>query len=178
MPSRIALCGLAGSGKSTAAKFFVDQHGFKRLSYASPIKRMMRGLLIEAGAGFYEAVQMVDGDLKETPTHFLANHSVRYGLQTLGTEWGRQLICPDIWRKILLNKVQKFSSVSICVDDLRFANEAEALMEQGFKIVRIIRANSGINSVHSSESQQFPVDMTIQNDGLVSDLHAQLEGLL
>jgi len=177
MPSRIALCGLAGSGKSTAADYFVSRHGYKRLSYAAPIKRMMRALLIEAGASLVETIEMTDGKLKELPTSYLCGHSPRYGLQTLGTEYGRDTIGPDIWRRILLNKVRKHSG-PVVVDDLRFPCEAEALREEGFLIVRIIRADSGTDSGHSSERQEFPVDLTIQNDGLFSDLHAQLEGLL
>jgi hypothetical protein len=176
MPSRIALCGLAGSGKSTAADYFVSRHGYKRLSYAAPIKRMMRALLIEAGASLVETIEMTDGKLKELPTSYLCGHSTRYAMQTLGTEFGRNIIGQDIWRRILLNKVSEFPRV--VVDDLRFPNEAESLKAEGFIIVRIIRADSGTNSAHSSEQQQFDVDLTITNDGLVADFHAQLEGLL
>ena len=178
MPSRIALCGLAGSGKSTAADYRVLRHGFKRLSYASPIKRMLRSLLIEAGAGFIEAAEMTDGKLKELPTPFLCGHSPRYALQTIGTEWGRDIIGQDVWRRILINKTRKFSELPLVVDDLRFPNEAEALRQEGFLIVRVIRAGSGRESGHSSEHQDFPVDVTILNDGLVSQLESKLSLLL
>jgi len=176
MPSRIALCGLAGSGKSTAADYFVSRHKYQRLSYAAPIKRMMRALLIEAGAGLLETIEMTDGKLKELPTPYLCGHSTRYAMQTLGTEFGRDIIGQDIWRRILLKKVAEFPRV--VVDDLRFPNEAESLKENGFLIVRIIRAEAGTDFGHSSEWQEFDVDLTITNDGFVSDLHAKLEGLL
>ena len=178
MPSRIALCGLAGSGKSTAADYFVTRHGFRRLSYAAPIKRMIRSLLIEGGAGFIETTEKVDGFHKEDPTQFLCGKSARYAMQTLGTEWGRDLIGKDIWRRILLNKVHKLHDTPVVVDDLRFPCEAESLKAEGFLIVRIIRAASGTFSGHSSEAQGFPVDLTLTNDGLVSDLHRSLEDLL
>jgi hypothetical protein len=178
MPSRIALCGLAGSGKSTAADYFVSRHGFKRLSYAAPIKRMIRSMLIEGGAGFMEAVEMTDGRLKERPSPFLCGHSPRYALQKLGTEFGRDIIGPDIWRRILLNKVRKHSC-PLVVDDVRFGDEIADLREAGFLIVRIERGVSELppNS-HSSEKQELPVDLTIQNDGLVEDLHIKLQKLL
>jgi hypothetical protein len=175
MLPRIALCGLAGSGKSTAADHLVRTHRFVRLSYASPIKRMVRSLLVEAGAGFIEAVEMVDGKLKELPTPFLCGHSPRYALQSLGTEWGRDIIAPDLWRRILLNKVRKFGTHPVVVDDLRFPNEAQALRAEGFLIIRIIRTNSWTESAHSSEQQEFPVDITLTNDGLVSDLYAKID---
>jgi hypothetical protein len=180
MPSRIALCGLAGSGKSTAADYFVSLHGFKRLSYAAPIKRMLRSLLIEAGAGFMEAVEMTDGKLKELPSPFLCGHSPRYALQTLGTEFGREIIGPDIWRRILLNKVRKHSC-PLVVDDARFGDEIVDLRQAGFLIVRIDRGNCESDSParsHSSEKQELPVDLTIQNDSSVEDLHIKLQKLL
>ena len=180
MPSRIALCGLAGSGKSTAADYFVSRHGFKRISYAAPIKRMIRALLIEAGAGLLETIEMTDGKLKELPSPFLCGHSPRYALQTLGTEFGRDIIGPDIWRRILLNKVSKHSC-PLVVDDARFGDEIVDLRQAGFLIVRIERGNSESDSparCHSSEKQELPVDLTIQNDSSVEDLHIKLQKLL
>jgi hypothetical protein len=180
MPSRIALCGLAGSGKSTAAQYLVSGHRFKRLSYSAPIKRMLRSLLIEAGAGFMEAVEMTDGKLKELPSPFLCGHSPRYAMQTLGTEFGRDIIGPDIWRRILLNKVRKHSG-PVVVDDARFGDEIADLRQAGFLIVRIERGDSKSDSPHrshSSEKQKFPVDLTIQNDGTLEDLHTKLEALI
>jgi hypothetical protein len=177
MPYRIALCGLAGSGKSTAAEYLVSRHRFKRLSYAAPIKRMLRSLLIEAGAGFIEAAEMTDGKLKELPTPFLCGHSPRYAMQNLGTEYGRDIIGPDIWRRILLNKVRK-NSGPVVVDDARFGDEIADLREEGFLIVGMDRPGAGTNSFHSSEQQDLPVDLFLNNSRDVSHLHALIEELL
>jgi hypothetical protein len=174
---RIALTGLAGSGKSTAARHLVEWHKFQRISYAAPIKRMMRCLLIEAGAGFLEAVEMVDGALKELPTPYLAGHSTRFGLQQLGTEYGREIISPDIWRRILLRKVAAAEG-PVVVEDLRMADEAEDLRLAGFTLVRITRPGSGTTSAHSSEAGDFEVDVTLENDGPYDDLFLTLDGLV
>ena len=173
----IGLCGLAGSGKSTAADYLVRHHGFLRLSYASPIKRMVRAMLIEAGAPFLDAVEMVDGKLKELPTPFLAGRTPRHAMQTLGTEWGRDLIAQDIWRRILLNKVSQNASERIVVDDVRFPNEVEGLRAEGFHIIRVVRASAHATGGHSSEAQDFEVDTVITNDGTVADLQASLLSL-
>lgn len=175
---RIAFTGLAGSGKSTAADYLVSKHRFHRLSYASPMKRMMRCMLIEAGAGLMEAVEMVDGKLKEVPTEFLAGKSPRYALQTLGTEWARDLIAQDIWRRILLHKVEMQAGHPVVVDDLRFADEAVGLKKAGFTIIRMCRNGSGTGSSHRSEGQEFDVDLTLDNDEEISSLHAQLDVLI
>jgi len=177
MPLRIALCGLAGSGKSTAADYLVSRHKFKRLSYAAPIKKMLRVLLIESGATLVESIEMTEGRLKELPSPYLCGNSARYAMQSLGTEWGRELIGSEIWRRILINKVRTYGSTPVVVDDLRFPNEAEALKAEGFVIVRIKRSENAISAPHSSEGQEFEVDLTIQNDGSLQELESALDSL-
>jgi hypothetical protein len=174
---RIALTGLAGSGKSTAANFLVERHRFIRHSYAAPIKRMVRCALIEAGAGFLEAVEMVDGHLKEMPTHFVCGKSPRQLMQTLGTEWGRNLIGRDIWRKILLRKVAAATS-PVVVDDLRLGDEAEDLRNLGFLLIRIVRTGSGTRSAHATEGEEFDVDHVLENNGTPNDLFARMASFL
>jgi hypothetical protein len=176
-PRFIAFCGQAGSGKSTAADHLVSRHHFRRLRFASPIKRMVRCLLIEAGCGLLEAVEMVDGNLKETPSPLVSGRSPRYLMQTLGTEWGRDLIAQDIWRKILLSKVNECSlqGLSVVVDDLRFENEAVALAEAGFTILAVKRPGIAPVESHSSENQVITFDRILLNNGPVEKLRADLD---
>ncbi len=42
MKTIIAFCGLAGSGKDTAANYLVEEHGFKKASFAAPLKQMVK----------------------------------------------------------------------------------------------------------------------------------------
>jgi hypothetical protein len=175
---RIAFTGLAKSGKSTAADYCVGRHKFHRISYAAPMKRMLRCMLIESGAGLLQAVEMVDGKLKETPTKFLCGKSPRHALQTLGTEWARDLISQDIWRRILLHKVELQAPHAVVVDDLRFADEAADLRGAGFTIIRMRRKGCGTASAHVSEDQDFDADITLDNDDDVSSLHDRLNELI
>jgi hypothetical protein len=178
-PHLIGLCGLAGSGKSTAAQYLVSRHHFRRLSYAAPIKRMLRVFLDEAGVGLFTSKEMTDGNLKETPCEALAGHSPRWAMQTLGTEWGRDLIAQDIWRKILLGKVRKCleAGISVVVDDVRFENEVQGLKAEGFTIVGVKRPGTAIGD-HSSESQLLSFDRILLNDGSMEKLHADLDDFL
>ena len=41
MKNLIALTGLAGSGKTTAADYLVKAHGFTRIKFADPLKSML-----------------------------------------------------------------------------------------------------------------------------------------
>lgn len=177
---RIAFAGLAGSGKSTAADYLVRSHHFHRLSYASPFKKMLLSLLVDAGVGPITAKEMIYGSLKEVAHESLAMRSPRHALQTLGSEWGRGCISPDIWRRILLRKSQMLTSsgFSIVVDDLRFPCEAEALRSEGYLLVRLQREGSGTSSNHSSEAQDFPIDKEISNNGSVEDLQSQIDDMI
>lgn len=154
----IAFTGLAGSGKSTAAKHLVDTLGFQRIRFAGPLKDMMRALgLTEAG---------IEGDCKEVPCELLGGKTPRHAMQTLGTEWGRDLICQDLWIRAFnaaLTKVPE--GVPVVVDDCRFPNEADAIVAAGGVLVRVVRPGAGAGAAgHSSEGQQLPAIGEIQND--------------
>ena len=94
MKNLIALTGLAGSGKTTAADYLVKAHGFACISFAGPIKSMLRTLGLTA---LEDIEEVFEGEGKEKPNRLLCGKSPRFAMQTLGTEWGRDLIGPDLW---------------------------------------------------------------------------------
>ena len=55
----IALTGPKGAGKSTVAQHLVDAHGYHRMRFADPVKRMLRAMGL--------SVEHIDGALKEMP---------------------------------------------------------------------------------------------------------------
>lgn len=98
-------------------------------------------------------------------------------LQLIGTEFGRDLIHPNIWVNNLFINYSKHSDWII--DDLRFKNEAVAIKERGGKIIRIVNPNvDSSNETHRSEFEldgydQF--DYFIINDGNLEDLQKEVE---
>lgn len=110
---RIALVGPAGVGKSTHAKLLQAAFGGDVLSFATPVKRLLRELF---------------GDQMDDPVF------ARTAAQQFGTEFARKLD-EDVWVRKLTAKVP--TSRSVFVDDARFLNEYRALKEQGFTIVRL-----------------------------------------
>lgn len=67
-PRLVALCSPAmGSGKSTVADHLVARHGFTRVAFASPLKRMTEALLLEAGYCADAVAGLVYGDMKNIP---------------------------------------------------------------------------------------------------------------
>jgi hypothetical protein len=60
-------------------------------------------------------------------------------MQTLGTEWGRDLIGPDFWVGIWEAKVRQLlrGGVNVVADDCRFPNELAAALRLGGSHARI-----------------------------------------
>jgi hypothetical protein len=172
-PERIivAFTGLAGSGKSTAARRLVEGHGYERIRFAGPLKAMLAAL------GCTPAE--IDGDRKEVPCDLLCGKTPRQAQQWLGTEWGRDMIGPDVWIRAWRAAVERTLPGScIVVDDCRFPNEAAAIKALGGLIIHIDRPGAGAGAAgHSSEGQALPSDRQIANVGTEAFLFAMVDEL-
>ena len=168
----IGFTGYAGSGKTTAAKHLVEKHGFVRIRFAGPLKDMMRAL----GLGERE----VDGDLKEQPCKLLSGRTPRYAMQTLGTEWGRDLMHPDFWRNIAVEQICAVLDQGgrVAIDDVRFPNEVETIKGLGGDIIEIFRPSVVPNTNHASESHSLPFDRLLVNNASISWLGDMLDVVL
>lgn len=154
MKRLIAFAGRAGSGKSTAARYLVRNYGFERVRFAGPLKAMMAAL------GLNE--EEIDGGLKEVPCELLGGTTPRFAMQTLGTEWGRELIASDLWTRAWINQAERHPAV-VC-DDVRFPNERELIKSLGGTLIRIDAEVPGAAPVqHASEAMDFPVDRVVVN---------------
>ena len=164
MPKIIGITGYIGSGKTLLADALCAKHNFTKVKMASPIKDMLRSV------GLREA--QVEGIDKEIPCELLCDKTPRYAMQTLGTEWGRNIIGENIWVNLWSNKVQELTSMNqnVVADDVRFINEVNIIRGLGGMIVRIQRPNSNTNPIHDSEKQDFKADFTINNNGTVEDV--------
>lgn len=166
----IAFTGPAGCGKSTAALHLVVSHGFTRMRFAEPLKAMLRTL----GLSHDE----VDGPAKEMPCHLLCGKTPRWAMQTLGTEWGRDLIGSDLWVRAWRN-AQASIKGGVVVDDCRFPNEVEAIQAERGLIVRLEGRGASIATAsHQSEHQQLGHHITINNSGSRRQLYAELDALV
>ena len=155
----IGLCGKKGSGKTYIANHFAKQYDAKVCRFADTLKSMMRAM------GFNE--RQITGDLKERPCDLLDGKTPRYAMQTLGTEWGRDLIHKDIWVNIAINKALGFEEVAI-FDDVRFPNEIEAIHRNGGVVAWVDRDSiyKGEDE-HPSEVSVSPADCDIFLDNTV-----------
>jgi hypothetical protein len=163
----IGLTGYAGSGKSTAAQHLVEKHGFTLVKFAGPLKQMMRCL----GLGDRE----IEGELKEEPHPLLSGKTPRYAMQTLGTEWGRDLIGFGLWVDVAMASAATVIDQGgrVVIDDCRFPNEAAAIKDAGGTVVNIRRPGVGPVNGHASE-QLPPYDLEVFNTRSVEQFEEAL----
>lgn len=133
-PIVVGIAGYKGAGKSTLANYLADR-GFVVLAFADPVYEALSSIF-EVPRGVLE-----DQSTKKMQMDALLGVSPRYALQTLGTEWGRDFIHPDIWVELCMRRVQKLLNhgCSVVVSDVRFDNEATALRSIGGYIVEVKR---------------------------------------
>jgi len=73
----------------------------------------------------------------------------------------------DVWLNVAADTLATFDHKRVIITDVRFANEAEWIQRRGGTVVRIIRPGTQSDG-HFSERQEFPVDITVFNDGPLS----------
>lgn len=178
-PRLVALCSPAmGSGKSTVAQHLVGRHGFKRIAFAGPLKHMAEAMLLSTAMSYQEAWERVYGSRKEEIVPALGITSRRLQ-QILGTEFGRDLIHPDIWVNITMSAAASYMADghSVVVDDMRFPNEYRAVEAAGGECYRVIRPGATLTTdPHPSEGQLDGIHMPeIWNTGTVDDLLAAVD---
>lgn len=168
----IALSGEAGSGKSTAAKHLIDL-GYVPTKFARPLKAMLRAFYETRDLLPDEIERRIEGDLKAVPDDLLEGKTPRWAMQSLGTEWGRNLMATDFWVTPWREEAAAIldQGVQVIVDDCRFANEADAIRALGGVIIHIERpGNDAGAGDHESEKLDFVPDFILTNDRTVAHL--------
>lgn len=159
----IALAGEKGSGKDTAAGPLVGL-GYTNVKMAGALKDMLRAYLRYRRCPEDVIARMIDGDLKETPSRYLNDRTPRYAMQTLGTEWGREIMSDRFWVDAVADHIVNLDKVVIT--DVRFPNEIRFAKELGAHVFRVVRpGGSSSGDTHASETHvsELTVDGTLFN---------------
>ncbi|AYA64284.1 deoxynucleotide monophosphate kinase family protein [Alteromonas sp. RKMC-009] len=171
-PLIIGMAGRKGSGKDFGAdilqKVLIEQYSktVDTAAFADHMKRML-----ETGLDL-APFQLEDHDAKEA-------EDPRYGvsprkmMQTLGTEWGRNLICDDLWLRCMDNTISKSKADVIIITDVRFPNEAGFIRSRGGEIVHVFNLQQP-DSVDLHQSEQ-PLPMHGRDFVAVNDMTAEYE---
>lgn len=140
------------SGKSTVASI-LESEGYITLPFASTIKTLVCILLSELGIPYAQARDLTYHNKDELIPSLRA--TPRHLLRTLGTEWGRDCVHPELWLKCWQSSYLNYrgSGLRVVVDDVRFANEAALIRELGGELWRIDRPlpPERVDTAHRSE---------------------------
>lgn len=166
-PKVIGFTGKAQSGKDTAADIMLEHlPGYTKASFADPIKEMLRvGLGLTEDQLYGPAKDRLDDRYGCTPRHMA---------QSLGTEWGRDLIHPDVW--VIANS----DKARIIIPDVRFENEATFVRSRGILIH--VRGRGGLfnGGDHISEDGVGYLcgDVTLANTGTLEEYRLEVLRLM
>lgn len=171
----IGLSGVARSGKDTIADYLVENYGFRKVSFADPIREALYRLDPDIELDGYDmklasAVRLLGWEkLKD------ASPSIRGLMQRMGTEVGRNMFGENIWVNTALNSITP--GEKIVITDVRFPNEADAIQATGGKLWRVERPGVGPANDHPSESAldayEFPIKLV--NEGTLEDLWKKVD---
>jgi hypothetical protein len=164
-PPVIGIAGPARAGKDSFARFLHIYLGGNIYSMADPIRSMLRGIGINMDDPYWR-------ERKEEPIP-LFNKSPRQLMQTLGTEWGRNIIHPNIWVLMAHRFHLEHPEAALIVPDIRFENEAKWIRncKHGL-VIHLEREQAPPVHPHSSEYgvTRAPQDLIVQNNGTLEDL--------
>ena len=173
----IGITGKKFSGKDTLADIICEKYGYKKYSFADPLKDISRIL-------FNFTDEQLYGTEKEIVDDYW-NITPREVYQYLGTEIFRNKINDlipnineDFWIKHMEKKILD-SDFKIVIPDVRFENERNLIKEYGGKIIKIER-DIPLNNLsnHESECNDIEYDYRIQNNGSIDKLSNSLKKLI
>lgn len=179
----IMIAGPKGSGKSEVAKHFTQAlpEQWIRLSFGDPMKRMLQVIGVP-----YHALWGND-EAKNQPQEVLGGETTRKAMVTLATEWGRDIINPNLW--VLTMQVQlsemkhRFPKANFIIDDLRFQNEYDWGRNLGAQIIGIQRGELPPQPPDLHISEQMPYRFeelgipVVKNDSSIADMNRKVVAL-
>lgn len=160
----IAISGKMTAGKTTASDYIIQKYGYKRESFAAPIKvfgksfakyNLKKSAIEFKNDGYIEMYHLLaylteynsidtkralDSLLENELKPFssiknveIKNNKVRELYQTIGQKF-RENFNENIWVDAAIKNIGKNKSI---IDDLRYINEAEALKQNDFILIRL-----------------------------------------
>ncbi len=185
----VGLTGLARSGKDTVGEY-LETKGFQRKSFAAPMKIITREIdpivttrEYEYSGGFQIPYRLSDAFADGFSEDEIKARYPEYRrfLQRLGTEAFRGFD-EQFWINWLFNELDATdpTPAHACITDARFPNEVDKIRERGGVMWRIERDGVDTSDLHASEAfiQELDVDVTILNNGTLSDLYRTVDSLL
>jgi hypothetical protein len=197
----IGLHGVARSGKDTVGSYLIENHGFKRVSFADPVRSgllaidpyiavpiTMADLVYAMDVAF--GVRGVTATAEGVFVFYRLSELVKYLgwekaksipdvrnlLQKYGTEGGRDIHGKDCWLRVARRVIEDING-PVVITDVRFDNEAEFVRELGGQNWQIVRPGYGAVNAHPSDAGVALklIDRVIHNTYDIHHLYREVE---
>lgn len=184
---KIGLIGFKQIGKSTAAAYLEETHGFVRHNFKDALVAEMRRNLwdhmVEIGYAEYARKNFLiaDNETEESIVDRLFEEKpplFRSLMQNYGTDV-RRYDDPNYWVKQWVAPL--YNTKDLVTDDVRFLNEAAAVKGQGGVLIRLTRPDVQSGGTHKSETEQLKIvaDYTIDcEQGNHKKLYEELDKIV
>ena len=139
----VGVAGFIGSGKDTIADYLITFKGFRRMSYAEPLKDAIASIF-GWDRELLEGTTKYSREWRDTIDPWwaerldIAHLTPRWVLQQWGTEVGRRAFHDDIWIASIENKLRSVKD-DIVISDCRFPNELKSIKRAGGITIRVLR---------------------------------------
>ena len=175
-PKLIGLYSPAPQSGKTCVASVISEQGYTIVPLAATLKDMIVPMIVALGYDYPRAWELVISDKSYVLPEI--GVSARHMLQTLGTEYGRQCLHPDVWLKCWQKKAERFKAV--VADDIRFPNEADLIRSMGGEMWLVQRFDVQRTTDHSSEGSlyHYSFDRVIENDGTLDELRSKVMAAL
>jgi hypothetical protein len=143
--NQVKIIGLAGPafvGKTTIAD---SLSYYTKISYAEPLKDALIALTGMPRSVFY------DKDEKLVQRELFDGKTSRKIMQMFGTEFCRNMIAKDFWIRLMRKKLTDHKFTNFVIDDVRFQDEADLIIELGGIVVNLTRDGVEFSRDHESE---------------------------
>ncbi len=169
---------LPQSGKTTVAGLLANYLNGTRVSFADPMRRLVIEFVTPfMDGGVMEVWDWIRDDRKDTKPIPGLGVTLRHLLVTIGTDWGRQKVHPDVWvmqARERLRQERRFGPVIF--DDVRFPNEYAMLRKEGALLIKVYRPDAPeTGAPNEGQLAGLPFDDIITNVGTLDDLIEQVD---
>lgn len=149
----IGICGYKGAGKTTvtATAIFDPRRSMRALpvyqmGFMKPVTLMLEAMGIPD--------EIISNKKRwNEPLEMLCGHSTRFAAETLGTEWGRDIIGANVWVRVAINQARAVmkQGISVAIDGVRYPNEFEQMRLEGAAMIALHRPGLEVETHHESE---------------------------
>lgn len=202
----IGITGFIGSGKDTAAEYFVEQLNYRQDSYAASVKDVC-AIMFDWPRHLLEGDTIESRQWRNEPDQWWSHNigipdfTPRKAMQIIGTDLVRNHFHKNLWMLTVQRRFEATGGNTI-ISDARFVNEIQFIQNLGGKILHISNGTSPVwesiaidaangdthatkimereyAHVHRSEWEWLAVepDFTVGNTGTLPELYKNLQNV-